>query len=209
MKLPSRRIILPLIALFSVDQFASGLIVQGLVVYWFFTKFGIELGGLALIFFTAQLLAVISLWLSAKIANRIGLLKTMVFTHIPTSVLLIAVAFAPVAWMAVIFWQLRSLLNQMDVPTRDSYTLAIVLPEERVTMVSLRLGVRSINQTIGPSVGTALWNAISSSAPFVFSGVLKIVYDISLYMVFRKVKPPEEIQKATLEADMSENREGL
>ena len=129
--LPSRRIIFTLAALFSVDHFAGSLLLQSLVAYWFNTRFGLELGTLALVFFFSHVLAAISLWLAARIAARIGLINTMVFTHIPASLFLIAAAFAPTATLAVLFWQLRSFLSQMDVPTRTSYTMAVVGPEER------------------------------------------------------------------------------
>lgn len=194
-KLPSRRRIFTLTGLFSADRFAGSLVMQSLVAYWFNTRFGLDLGSLAFVFLGSQVLAAVSLWLAAKIANRIGLLNTMVFSHIPSSVFLIAAAFAPVAWMAVLFWQLRSFLGQMDVPTRDSYTMAIVHPEERVAMASIHIVGRSIAGTAGPSVATALWNAISASAPFIGCGVLKIAYDLSLYFVFRKARPPEEEQR--------------
>ena len=116
----------------------------------------------------------------------------MVFTHIPSSIFLIAMPFAPVGWLAVLFWQLRSFLGQMDVPTRESYTMAVVGPEERVAMASISVVGRSMTGTAGPPVATALWSAVSASAPFIACGVLKIVYDISLFFMFRNVKPPEE-----------------
>ena len=196
-KLPSRRRIFTLTGLFSVDRFAGSLVIQSLVAYWFSTKFGIELGSLAFVFFFSHILAAISLWLAAKIANRIGLLNTMVFTHIPSSLFLIAATFAPTAWMAILFWQLRSFLGQMDVPTRDSYTMAVVRPEERVAMASIHIVGRSVAGTAGPSVATALWNAVSASVPFIACGVLKIAYDVSLYFTFRNVKPPEEKRRLT------------
>ncbi len=132
---------------------------------------------------------------SRKIGNRIGLINTMVFTHIPASLFLIAAAFAPTAWIAVLFWQLRAFFSMMDVPTRDSYTMSIVQPNERVAMASIHIVGRSIMGTVGPSVATALWQLLSASVPLIGSGVLKITYDLSLYFMFRNVKPPQELQK--------------
>ena len=199
--LPSRRIIFTLTGLFSVDNFAGSLLLQSLVAYWFSTRFGLELGALALVFFFSQILSAVSLWLAARVAARIGLINTMVFTHIPASLFLIAAAFAPTATLAVLFWQLRSFLGQMDVPTRTSYTMAVVGPEERVAMAGIHMVGRSIAGIGGPSVATALWQAVSAGAPLIACAVLKIAYDISLYFMFRNVKPPEETEKAEQEAD--------
>lgn len=192
LRLPSRRIIFTLTGLFSVDHFAGSLVIQSLVAYWFTTRFGLEIGSLALVFFFSQVLSAVSLWLAAKIANRIGLINTMVFTHIPSSIFLIAAAFAPTAWAAILFWQLRSFLGQMDVPTRDSYTMAVVQPQERVAMAGINVTGRSISGAAGPWIATAMWQTLSAGAPFVACGVLKIAYDLSLYFMFRNVKPPEE-----------------
>ena len=192
-KLPSRRRIFTLTGLFSVDTFTTSMVTQSLMAYWFSTKFGLELGSLALVFFVSQVLTATSLWLAAKIANRIGLLNTMVFTHIPSSLFLLAAAFAPTAWLAVLFWQLRAFLVQMDNPTRDSYTMAIVGPEERVGMASIHMVGRSAFGAAGPSATAALWGLLSASAPLVGSAALKISYDIVLYAIFRNVRPPEEI----------------
>ena len=127
------------------------MVTQSLIAYWFSTKLGLQLGSLALVFFVSQVLTATSLWLAAKIANRIGLLNTMVFTHIPSSLFLLAAAFAPTAWLAVLLWQLRAFLVQMDNPTRDSYTMAIVGPEERVGMASIHMVGRSAFGAAGPS----------------------------------------------------------
>ncbi len=190
--LPSRRIIFTLTALFSVDHFAGSLLLQSLVAYWFSTRFGLDLGALALVFFFSHVLAATSLWLAARIAARIGLINTMVFTHIPANLFLIAAAFAPTGTLAVVFWQLRSFLSQMDVPTRTSYTMAVVGPEERVAMAGIHIVGRSVSGIGGPYLATALWQAVSASAPLIGCAVLKIAYDIALYFMFRNVKPPEE-----------------
>ncbi len=195
LRLPSRRLIFTLTGLFSLDHFAGSLFMQSLAAYWFYTKFGLELESLALVFFFAQVLAAISLWLAAKLASRIGLINTMVFTHIPASLFLIAAAFAPAVWMAILFWQLRAFLSMMDVPTRDSYTMSVVQPNERVAMAGIHTVGRGISGTVGPSAATALWQAFSATVPLIACAVLKITYDLSLYFMFRNVKPPQEAQK--------------
>ncbi len=195
LRLPSRRLIFTLTGLFSLDHFAGSIFMESLAAFWFYTRFGLELEQLALVFFASRILAAISLWVAAKLANRIGLINTMVFTHIPASLFLIMAAFAPVAWIAVLFWQLRAFFSMMDVPTRDSYTMSIVQPNERVAMASIHIVGRSIMGTIGPLVGTAVWQFLSAAAPLIGSGVLKITYDLSLYFMFRNVKPPQERKK--------------
>lgn len=195
LRLPSRRLIFRLTGLFSLDHFAGSLFMETLAAYWFYTRFGLELESLALVFFVSRTLAAVSLWAAAKLANRIGLINTMVFTHIPASLFLIAAAFAPTAWLAILFWQLRAFLSMMDVPTRDSYTMSVVQPHERVAMASVHMVGRSVAGTVGPSVGTALWQAVSVSAPLIATAVLKITYDLSLYFMFRNVKPPQELRE--------------
>lgn len=203
--LPSRRTIFTLTGLFSVDHLAGSFVIQSLVAYWFNTRFGLELGSLALLFFFSQVLSAGSLWASAKLANRIGMIRTMVYTHVPASLLLLAAAFAPNVWLAVLFWQLRSVLAQMDVPPRDSYTMAIVGPEERVAMASVHIVGRSVAGTVGPSLGTFMWQAISASAPFVAGAMLKLTYDAALFVLFRNVKPAHE--GASLQEPRSETGE--
>ena len=195
LQLPSRRRIFTLSGVFSIDHFAGSLVMQSLVAYWFSTRFGIELGSLALVFFFTQILTAISFWIAAKLAGRIGLLNTMVFTHAPSNLFLIAVAFAPTAWVAVLFWLLRACLSHMDHPTRESYSMAVVGPAERVAMASVHAVTRSVSSTVGPSVATALWNLLWASSPLAASGILKLVYDAALYTLFRNVKPPEEAQQ--------------
>jgi len=193
-KLPSRRLIFTLTGLFSLDSFAGALFPQSLAAYWFYTRFGIELETLALVFFASHLLAAVSLWVAAKLANKIGLINTMVFTHIPCSLFLIGAAFAPELWIAIIFWQLRAFFSRMDVPTRDSYTMSMVQSEERVAMAGINTVGRSATGTIAPSIATALWQAFSAIVPLVSHAVLKITYDLSLYFMFRNVKPHQETE---------------
>jgi MFS family permease len=208
LKLPSRRLIFTLSGLFSVDHFAGGLIIQSLVSLWFFTRFGVELRSIALVFFGSHVLSAVSLWVAAKLANRIGLINTMVFTHIPANLLLIAVPLVPVAWMAVALWLARSALGMMDVPTRQSYTMAVVGPEERVAMASINTVSRSITVTASPSVATLLWSAASAAVPFVATGVLKIGYDVALYAMFRNVKTPEEERRKERSSEKNRREAG-
>lgn len=196
LRLRSRRRIFALTGLFGMDGFGGALVLQSVAAYWFNTRFGLSLTSLSAVFFVSSILAAISLWAAARIADRIGLLNTMVFTHIPSSIFLMAAAFSPAAWMAVLFWQLRSLLGQMDIPARESYTMAIVDPEERVAMGAVGGVGRSSASVLGPIAGTALWNSINAAAPLIGCGIVKITYDISLFLLFRNVKAPEEKAKA-------------
>ena len=195
LNLPSRRRIFTLAGLFSVDTFTTSMVMQSLMAYWFYTKFGLTLESLAFVFALSHLLTASSLWIAAKIANRIGLLNTMVFTHIPSSFFLLAAAFAPSATLAIVFWQCRAFLSQMDVPTKDSYTMAVINPEERVAMASIHMVGRSAAGAIGPTVTTAIWNITAAWTPLVGSALLKIGYDLSLYFMFRNVRPPEEEER--------------
>ncbi len=195
LKLPSRRRIFTLTGLFSVDTFTTSMVMQSLMAYWFFTKFGLTLESLAFVFSLSHLLTASSLWIAAKIANRIGLLNTMVFTHIPSSFFLLAAAFVPSATLAIVFWQCRAFLSQMDVPTKESYTMAVINPEERVAMASIHMVSRSAAGAIGPTATTAIWNITAAWTPLVGSALLKIGYDLSLYFMFRNVRPPEEEER--------------
>jgi MFS family permease len=188
--LPSRRRIFALSSLFAVDSFGTGLIVDSLASYWFFTRFGLEPAQLGVLFFSSNVLAALSVWVAARLARRIGLLNTMVFTHIPSSLFLVATVFSPVAWMAVLFWLLRAFLSQMDVPTSQSYTMAIVDPAERTAMASATMVSRSAGVALGPVIAAALWTAASATAPFVMGAAVKIAYDLALWRLFRAVKPP-------------------
>ena len=134
----------------------------------------------------------VSLWVVARLAQRIGLLNTMVFTYIPSSLFLIAVPFVPDAWRAMALWLLRAFFAQMDMPTSQSYTMAVVAPAEQTAMASATTVTRSAGIAAGPSVGTALWTTLGPSAPFIVGGVVKIAYDLTLWCMFRQIKPPEE-----------------
>ena len=189
----SRNVVFKLSALFSLDAFAGGLIIQSFMAYWFHIKFGVDTGVLGSIFFGANILAGVSALLAVKLAEKIGLVNTMVFTHIPSNILLILVPLMPTLPLAIGVLLLRFSISQMDVPTRQSYTVAVVDPDER----SAAAGVTAIARSVGASLSPALTGLFFSipilfSAPFFFSGGLKIVYDLLLFREFRSVKPPEE-----------------
>ena len=161
--------------------------------YWFHIRFGVEAGVLGSIFFGANILAGISSLLAVRLADRFGLINTMVFTHIPSNILLILVPLMPTLPLAIGVLLLRFSISQMDVPTRQSYTMAVVEPDER----SAASGVTAIARSIGASISPGLTGLLFSipvlfSAPFFLSGGLKIIYDLLLYREFRAIKPPEE-----------------
>jgi len=189
----SREVVLRLAALFSLDAFAGGFVIQSVVAYWFHQRFGVEPAALGGIFFGANILAGVSALSAIWLARRIGLVRTMVFTHIPSNVLLVLVPLMPSLPLAITVLLLRFSISQMDVPTRQSYTMAVVDPLER----SAAAGVTGTARTIGASLapvftGPLLANTALMGLPFIISGVLKIVYDVSLYRSFRALKPSEE-----------------
>lgn len=190
----SRAVVLKLSSLFALDAFAGGLLVQSLMAYWFHVRFGVEPGLLGSIFFAANLLAGVSALFAARLAAKFGLINTMVFTHIPSNILLMLVPLMPTVTLAIGILLLRFSISQMDVPTRQSYTMAVVAPDER----SAAAGVTGIARSVGASFSPALTGLLFSipslfSAPFFLSGGLKIIYDLLLYREFRAVRPPEEI----------------
>jgi MFS family permease len=195
-RLPSRRRIFTLSALFAADSFGTGLVVESLASYWFFTRFGLQVDSLGPLFAASSVLTAVSLWVAARLARRIGLLNTMVFTHIPSSLFLIAMVVAPAAWLAVLFWLLRAFFAQMDVPTSQSYTMAVVGPAERTAMASAATVCRSAGLAAGPTAAAALWAATSATVPFVLGALVKISYDLTLWRLFRRVSPPEESRLA-------------
>lgn len=196
MRLQSSRVIFKLSALFGLDNFASGLVPGTLVSLWFFEHFNIKLGSLAGIFFASHIITAVSLWVAAKLANRIGLVNTMVFTHIPSNLLLIALPFMPYGWLAVIVWQVRAFFQQMDSPTRDSYTMAVVPSEERTAMAVYNNVSRTVASAPSPYIAGAIWSIGLASVPFIACGALRIIYDLTLYVMFRSLKPPEEAQES-------------
>lgn len=189
----SKQIVGKLSSLFALDSFAGGFVIQSIVSLWFFTKFGVELTTLSYIFSIAGVLTAFSFLAAAKFANRIGLINTMVFTHIPSNILLILVAFAPTFPLAVAFYLARMTLSQMDVPTRQSYLVAVVRDDERTAAAGITNISRNITQAVSPSLAGYILQSLSLlSAPFVLGGVLKIVYDVILYFNFKRIKPSDE-----------------
>ena len=189
----SRRVVLKLSALFSIDAFAGGFVLQSILAYWFHVRYNVEPGSLGGIFFGANILAGISALAAAWVASKIGLVRTMVYTHIPSNILLILVPLMPNLPLAITVLLVRFSISQMDVPTRQSYTMAVVSPDER----SAAAGITGIARTTGASLspvvtGPLLANAALLNFPFFFSGGLKIIYDLLLYRNFRAMKPPEE-----------------
>ncbi|HYL67450.1 MAG TPA: MFS transporter [Nitrosopumilaceae archaeon] len=188
----SKGIVAKLSSLFAVDSFAGGFVIQSIVSFWFFTKFGADLTTLSYIFSIAGALTAFSFLFATKIASRIGLINTMVFTHIPSNILLILLAFAPTFPLAIGLYLARMSLSQMDVPARQSYIVAVVNEDERIAAAGITNTSRNIAQAVSPSLAGAIIQSLSLSAPFVVGGLLKIVYDIGVYVSFRKIKPPEE-----------------
>lgn len=189
----SKSIIWKMSSLFAVDSFGGGFVIQSIVSFWFYTKFGADLSSLSYIFAVAGVLTAISYIASSKIASKIGLVNTMVFTHIPSNILLILLAFAPSLSIAVSLFFARMSLSQMDVPTRQSYIMGVVSENERIHAAVYTNTSRNISQAISPSITGIIIQTLSLSAPFVVGGVLKIIYDVGIFFSFRKIKPPEEL----------------
>jgi MFS family permease len=191
----SAKIVLKLSSLFALDSFAGGFVVQSFAAYWFYLRFGVAPATLGAIFFGGNLFAAISALVAARLASRIGLVKTMVFTHLPSNILLIVVPLMPTLPMASFVLLLRFSISQMDVPTRQSYTMALVRPEER----SAAAGVTGVARTIGASIAPLFVGLMFArqkliSLPFFIAGTLKIIYDLLLYRAFVRLQPPEETE---------------
>jgi MFS family permease len=190
----SKRVVFQLSGLFMLDAFAGGLIVQSLIAYWFHTRFGTPPALLGAIFFGANLFAGFSALLAARLAARIGLVNTMVWTHIPSNLLLILIPWMPNFPLAVLVLLARFSISQMDVPTRQSYTMAVVDPSERAAAAGVTNVARTAASSLAPLVTGQLFGAAFLALPFLISGGLKILYDLALYGAFRLRKPPEEAQ---------------
>jgi len=183
---PSRRIVVRLAALFSVDAFAGGLLGNSLLALWLFERFGLSLGQAGVFFFWAGLLGAASQLAAPRVAQRIGLLNTMVFTHIPANVCLVLAAFAPSLGLALGLLFVRSALSQMDVPTRTAYVMAVVTPAERTAAASFTAVPRSLAGALSPTLSGALFAAGWIAAPLIACGLLKIVYDLTLWRACRR-----------------------
>ncbi len=189
----SRPAVLKLSALFMLDAFGGGLVLQSVMAYWFFRRFGVDTAVLGGIFFGANLLSGFSALVAGRIAARYGLINTMVWTHIPSNILLILVPLMPTLPLAILVLLLRFSISQMDVPTRQSYVMAMVDPDERSAAAGITSIARTAASAISPTLTGILFGAGLLYAPFFLAGTLKIIYDLSLYRSFIAVKPPEEI----------------
>jgi MFS family permease len=189
----SHHVILKLSSLFALDALAGGFVIQSFAAYWFYLRFGVQPGSLGAIFFWANLFAGISALLASRLAARIGLVRTMVFTHLPSNIFLILVPLMPNVSLAVAVLLIRFSISQMDVPTRQSYTMAVVPPEERSAAGGITGVARTAGAAISPLFAGLLFARPSLiNVPFLIAGTLKILYDILLYKQFVAVRPPEE-----------------
>jgi MFS family permease len=184
--LPSRGLIYRLAALFALDALAGGFVLQTLIAYWFFAHFGLSLPELGGVFFGTQVLTAASFLVAARSARRFGLVETMVYSHLVSNTLLIAMAFAPTAGVAVGLLLVRHLLSQMDVPTRQAYLMSVVQDDEREAAVTLTNASRTVAQSLSPAFTGYVMQVVGMSAPFVLGGGLKIVYDLLLYATCRE-----------------------
>lgn len=191
----SKQIITKLSSLFALDSFAGGFVIQSVVSFWFFTKFGVDLTTISMLFSVAGVLTAVSFFFAAKLADRIGLINTMVFTHIPSNILLVLVAIAPTFPIAMTLYLARMGLSQMDVPTRQAYIVAVVSEKERTAAAGITNTSRNVAQAISPSITGIIIQSMWLSAPFVIGGLLKIAYDVGIFANFRKIKPSDEVNE--------------
>ncbi len=189
---PSRKIVFGLAALFSLDAFGGGLVVQSLLALWLFERFGLSLAVAGTIFFWSGLASAASFIAAGRLAKRIGLINTMVFTHFPSNLCLIAMAFAPKLWLVVALWLVRSALSQMDVPARSSYVMAVVTPAERAAAASVTAVPRSLVAAIAPALAGWRLALTPFGWPVLIAGGLKGIYDLLLLACFGRRTPPEE-----------------
>jgi MFS family permease len=193
----SRHVVFKLSSLFALDAFGGGFVIQSFAAYWFYLRFGVNPGTLGAIFFWANIFAGISALLASRLASRFGLINTMVATHLPSNILLILVPLMPTLPLAVLVLLVRFSISQMDVPTRQSYIMAVVSPEERAAAA----GITGVARTIGASaspvfVGLLFARPALINLPFFIAGTLKILYDVLLYKEFVAVQPPEEVRSS-------------
>jgi MFS family permease len=178
--------------LFSMDALGGAFIGRSLAAYWFFERFGLGMDKIGMIFSASSLLAAVSFILAARISKRIGLINTMVFSHLPANLMMAVIPYMPTLETSLFFYLGRSLLSMMDVPTRQSYTMAIVKPEERSRFQALLNLPRSVTMAIGPGIAAYIMQFVGISMPFLIAGIIKSFYDIALWFTFKDIKPPEE-----------------
>jgi predicted MFS family arabinose efflux permease len=188
----SKRKVYALAALFSLDAFGGGFVVQSMVALWLYQRFGMSLAAVGALFFWTGMLAALSYLVAARLASRIGLVNTMVFTHLPSSLCLIAIPFVPDLNQVIALLLVRSALSQMDVPKRSSYVMAIVTPPERPAAASVTSVPRSLASAASPFLAGYLLSVSTFGWPLLAAGGLKIAYDLLLLAHFGKVRPPEE-----------------
>ena len=182
----SKSVVFKLSSLFALDAFAGGFVVQSMIAWWLHVRYGVDVGMLGTLFFGANLLAGVSALLATRLADRIGLVRTMVYTHIPANILLCLVPLMPNFWLAVAVLLLRACISQMDVPARQSYTMAVVAPDERSAASGITTVARSVGAAASPLLaGLFMINPLLFSVPFFVAGGLKIMYDVMLYKMFK------------------------
>ncbi len=191
---PSRDTVIKLAALFSIDALAGGLIVQSFLAYWFHSVRGMPLEMVGLLFAASGLLEGFSFFAAARLSARFGLINTMVFSHLPSNLLLMLIPLAPTAALAAALFLVRQSLSQMDVPTRQSYLMAVVTVEERTAAAGITTVARGVSQSVSPALAGVATQFLSSAVPFFLCGGIKIIYDLALYATFRNLKPPEELK---------------
>lgn len=188
----TRRVVTRLAVLFGLDSIGGGFLTSSLIAYWFFQRYGTSEGQLAVLFFAARTLNAVSHVMAAWMARRIGLVNTMVLTHLPSSLFLMAAPAAPTAVVAGALFLAREALVEMDVPTRQSYVMAMVQPHERTLASSVTNVTRNTGWAVGPSLAGIVMQHVAFAGPIFIGGALKIAYDIMLYSSFRHLRPPEE-----------------
>jgi predicted MFS family arabinose efflux permease len=189
----SRRIVIHLAALFSLDAFSGGLVVQSLLALWLFRRFAMTIEAVGIFFFAANLLGSMSQFVSAALADRIGRIRTMVYTHLPSNALLLLAALMPNAALTIVFLLLRASLSQMDVPARQSYVMAMVPAEERAAAASVTNVPRSLASAMGPVPAGWMLDATNFGWPLICAAVLKVMYDLLLLLQFGSVAPVDEL----------------
>jgi hypothetical protein len=203
----SRSTVARLAALFGLDAFAGGFVVSTFVAYWFSLRFGTSTEGIGAVLFGVGILQAASSVVSGRLAGRIGLLNTMVFTHLPSNVLLALIPVMPSVELAVAMLLLRSTLSQMDVPARQAYVVTMVDPSERTAATAYTNTARYLVRPFGAAAAGLAMQRVALGAPFVIAGVLKVVYDLALYATFRRVPLPDETEAATNPAPRSSSKE--
>ncbi|MGD0693993.1 MAG: MFS transporter [Terriglobia bacterium] len=193
----SKRVITKLAALSSVDSLGGGLMTDALIAFWFFQRFGVAEAKLGAVFFAGHVLNSLSYLVAAWLAKRIGLLNTMIFTHIPSSLFLMSMPLAPSSGWAIVLLLAREALVEMDLPTRQSYTVAVVQPNERTFASGISNLTRAVARSITPSFAGLLMQRVAMGTPLVVGSGMKILYDILLFAAFRRLKPPEERDETT------------